>query len=284
MNIYTSIKNLKNIKEFNSDGIIINTKYSTYGEMICDNLLDVIKICQENHKKIILKIDRIIEECELNEFYNYLDNIINLPIDYYLFSDWSCYIYFKNINKEHKLIYYAPTLVCNYLDINEINNLGLLTTLSNEQSLDELITNTNIINTCIIGLGYIPIYYSKRKLLSLNKKYHNKDIDTKLYRLEYIKEETREEKYPIYQNDYNSIVFAPNPYVITNELEKLHNKMIFLLSDFLDEQIVIDLIELYKNIINKTNNIKLLDEHFKQKYPFLSSGFLYKKLQILEEE
>ena len=223
MKIITDLICLKDIDKLNgSDYVIISTKYSYFYEYAFDkeDIILALNKLKENKIKPIIKIDKIIDENEIEEVHNFIDMFINYDTDF-MFSDMAVYNYFINKNYEiNRLIYNAPTYICNIEECKHYKLENIRVMLSNELALDDVIKCAKEDNVIIQTFGYYPIYYSKRKVINLYKEHANKDIDplSKKYK---IVEETRKESYHIVEYYDHSIITSANRILIFNELDKV---------------------------------------------------------------
>ncbi|MFA7367216.1 MAG: U32 family peptidase [Bacilli bacterium] len=286
MKLISEVKNINNIEQYNLDGIIISYKpFSTTSDLYVDyeDIVQINDYCHRNDKLSILKIDKIIEEKEVDELYEFLDSVHPLSIDYYIFSDMSVLSYFKTKNELDKLIFSAKTLSCSYNDVLFYQQKGIKVIISNELTLESIIKISELENVVIDGYGYSNIFYSKRKLLSLFKEAKNLSEDVKNEIL-YIREETRKENQPIIENENGTFIYTSSKYLFFKEIEKLHNLFMFKI-----ESLMIQEEELIKiiNIYNKGLKGDLSDENYLELVKIdndVTTSFLYKKPKILKEK
>lgn len=283
MKLITELKSLENINKYNVNGLIFS--YSRFG-MIANKTFTfseiqaIVKYCHAHQLDAILKVDKIIEETELEDFYNFLDAVNSLEIDYYIFTDMAVLNYFKAKKEEHKLIFGAKTLNCSYEDALFYQEIGVKVILSNELPLDDIIKISELNNIVMDGYGYSNIFYSKRKLLSLYKEAKAVDEvlnDKKLY----IQELNRDSKYPIYENKNGTFIYTDYKYLFYYELRALKNLAMFKIESlFIEEETLFAIIDIFKKAINGDINdidyqkLVAIDQN-------IGHSFLYKKNLIL---
>lgn len=286
MKLITEIKSLNHLSKYHVDGIIFSyEKYSAISD-VTFSLLEIQKIvqyCKQNNKISILKIDKIFSEYELDEFYSFLEEMISLNIDYYIFSDMAVLFYMKRKKRENRLIYSAKTLNCSYQDCLYFQKLGVKVILSNELTLDDIKETSSLDNIVLDGYGYSQIFYSKRKLLSLFKEYLDLPQDVK-NKLLFMKEATRIDKYPVYENANGTFIFTSYKYLFYQELAIVnHFSMFRIESLFISEDDLFKVIDIYKRAL--TNEIT---EEDYQKLLAIDNNvghrFLYEKSRILESD
>ena len=217
--------NMYNISLF--DEVIIPTIYSIYYEYAYskDEIIELINTCNNINIKPILEVDALLSENDVKLVYNLLDELKGMKFDV-MFSDISILSYFKD--EKNRLVYNAPTYICNKMDIEYYKNLNVRVMLSNELSLDDCITNCKYDNVILQVYGNYPIYYSKRRVVSLFKEHSSLDFDS-LKCLE-MKEETREERYIVkeYENIPHTTILNAKKICIFKELDKINPSYIFV--------------------------------------------------------
>ncbi len=284
MKVFSTLKKGVPFDSYFCDGFILGTIYSSYSEDVysLEELKTLIIECHDLKKEVMLKVDALIEEKEVSALYSFLESLESLSIEYYLFSDWSIYTYFKDKTKVSKLIFYAPTLMCNEKDAKIIHQLGMQSVLSTEETLTELKQNSKDSSMVLFGHGYLPIFYSKRKLLSLHKKHVHQELNPP-YPLQYLKEELRNELYPIYENNRATFIFSPFVYGLCSKLKELEEANILLVfGDFLSCEHLIEILSFYHKVLIG-EDVSSLEKTLQEKYK-IQTGFLFEKLHILQEE
>ena len=269
------VKSIDRINEYNCDILIFQTIFSSNFNNNCYKDLSNIK----TNKKIALNVDKIITENELPALKEFLKESLKYNIDYYIFSDLSVYNILNDLGVKNKFIYNAKTLLCSSYDIKSYNELGIICLASTEITLDDVINISNLENNAILVYGYSNIFYSKRKLISLYSNYINKNI-----KLDdgYIIEETRKEKYKIFENNNGTFIYTPYIYYLFNELNDINKNNIFMInSTFLNEEDLIKVTNIYQDSFNykfdETNLSRL-----KEINANLGNGFLYLNPEILK--
>ena len=204
-------------------------------------------------------------------------------IKYYIYTDMSIYCILKKYNLEHKSVYFSKTINCSTNDIKQYNNLNIKSLVSTELTLDDLIKISNLQNNFIYTYGYFSIFYSKRKLLSLYKQYASLDYESQNKKYTLL-EETREEHYPVIENENGTFVYGSYIYLLFNEIEKLNkNNYFYIDSTFIEEDDLLKILNIYNNSFNNNEfNEQSLNE-LKQINNNTGSSFLYLKPEILKE-
>lgn len=286
MKVYVDLKKGANISDYLCDGFIVSSyEFSCYNDDVysIDEALLVKELVKKNNKEIILNIDRIITEDDLDDLVIYLEKVIN-EFDYFIFSDMSIRYYFEEKGMVDKLIYDPKTLVAssNELNINQENNIKVI--LANELSFDEIkeICNKSIANVNLCVFGYHQMFYSKRSLISLYKEFFNISEELKNKKL-YLKEELRNEFYPIYESSKGTFIYTDYLYCMFSELLEIKEKLGFIRINgmFIEENKYQKIVNIYHRLLLNEDPNHLFDE-LKEIDSNLSKGFLLSKSVLLK--
>lgn len=242
-----------------------------------DELLSFNALLKEEGFKTLLNVDQIIREKDIDSFVSFLTEV-NSEFDYILFSDMAV---LEVVTDKKRLIYYPKTLVSSTNEVSVYNKLGINPIIANELSLEEIVEIDNSgLNYSIEALGFHQMFYSGRKLLSLYNDYFKLGVDTKDKPF-LIKEEIRNEFYPIYEFNKGTLIYTDYCYYLFNELKDLRNvSFIYLNGSFLNECDYLKIINLYNRLLSGENNLE--EELLKLNYKF-DKGFLKKKSVLLKE-
>src|SRR5690554_4993149 len=188
-----------------ADGIILSDPvFSTFPGRTY-NLHEIKKMASAGKKrglKVIINIDRIIEEDELTALNDILSFYLTLDIDYYIYSDFAVLAFFSEKKSTDKLIYNPKTLIANSEDAKIHRQWSSLVAVSNEIAWSEIKEIVAAGNVGIEVYGHRQIFYSRRPLLSAFNKHAQLELmaDTR-YK---IREEQRNDYYSIYQSAFGT--------------------------------------------------------------------------------
>lgn len=283
--IITDILNLNNISKYKVDGLIINPiDYSTFSGNKFE-FTDIVKIndfCKKNNVYSLVCMDRIFLQSQIKEVFLFLDKLLKLEIDYIIFSDFSILTFFSKKETNTKLIYKPNTLITNKSDASFYKKRQISFFISNEISLDEMLEINKLSSFSLEVYGHHPIFYSKREVLKNYSDYL--DDSTIVLKTRYLKEELRDDLYPIYESDKSCIIYSAKKIAITKELNQFDKIDFFKInSDFIDENTLFNVIKLYNNY--QTGAIKLGD--FEKQLDLIDNNtenlFLYNKTYLLQK-
>lgn len=200
--------------------------------------------------------------------------IKNLDIDGVILSDLTALNVALKYKINNKIVYNPDTLITNHLDYNYFKKFNLKGCfISPSITLEDLnkINEEKKYSSFFIGFGYINIFNSRRPLLSLYYEQNNlKKFQKKLYNNLFIKEETRDELMPIYEDKTNTYIFTSEIFNATNFISQISGLDYFIFDTiFLNSKQIKNIMTEFKesnNIINKLDNLTY------------SSHFLFKKI------
>lgn len=262
--------NLNNIAELND--LAPYADYLLVKKELCN--LENIKYINEKGSKAILDYGTLIAPFE----------IASLTKELLAFKDSDCLFYITDLGlakvlKETgmitRVIYDPVTMLTNSLDANEYASYGFLAlALSNEITLEDtksIIQNTKC-NLFLQVFGYRLMFYSRRKLISLyatklGKKFTQDDM--------LIKEATREDYFPIIENNEGTYIYRSYVLNLLNNLKELDLEFVFLNSFSVNYNDYLKVIEIYYNYINDKIDLKRAKEEINKLNLNYNDGFLY---------
>ena len=134
--------------------------------------------------------------------------------------------------------------------------------ITNDITIDEVNEISKDIKLMMICYGYLPIFYSRRYLITNYLKHINRDDDSDIY---YIKNE--DDYYPISEEEYGTCIYTSRPINLINYIDKLNIDYIILNSFNISNDKFTEVLEDYIN--NKKSN----DEEY---LGFLNEKTIYK--------
>ena len=228
---------------------------------------EIIKLSQSTNKEIFVAVNKNMRNSDLDTLKNNLITLNKLNIKGILFYDKSIYMLASNLEK---LVLATEHSVTNYATINYYKSLGIKNFyLSSEITIDEIeeIAKKTDTNLFVNVFGYLPIFVSKRHLITNYKKYFNLKDDSQIY---YMEKENK--KYPLLETEDGTIAYSDyilNAYLDYDKLNTLADYAIFN-SFLIDDDTISKVIECFdkKEGIDKIN--MLLNYN-------TSDGFMHKE-------
>lgn len=286
MKLLVDLKSIENIDKYIADGFIISSDiYSTHNDKCFsfEEMKLINNYTNKNNKLLIINIDRIIEEEELDNVKNYIDNLLTLNVDYFIYGDFAILKYFKDLNLTSKLIYDPKTMITNYYEADFHNRYNSLVAINNELTLDEINNIIKAKNVVMEVYGFHQMFYSRRQLLSNYSKFKKEDRNLINQELRIV-EEKRDNEYPIFESKNGTFIYTSFIYCLFKELKELDElKFIRINTSFIEEAKILKIIEIYSQFLKDFSRADELYEELKLIDNRIDSGFLYKGSVILKE-
>ena len=172
----------------------------------------------EHKEKIYLLLNALIHEDEIEEAKKEVLRLEALGVNF-IIQDLGLFTYLIEEIEPSRVIYQGYTLVCNKEDFALYHfNKDTSVALADNLSLEEKKILLNYGKGFITIFGRNPIYQSYRKILSLNSKNLSKEFKGEDLSL---KEFTREDKFPVIENKYGTVVLNSDIIDYTAEVKYL---------------------------------------------------------------
>ena len=228
---------INNILSKNIKGIILGVKDLSIYDLSLD-IDEIISIADNTDKKIIIAINKMIHNKDLSLVKEILTKIKDTKISGILFYDIGILKIAKDLNINKELILSQEHLNASINSNNFYYNKGINSTfITSDITYNEVleIKDNTKMNIYYTVYGYLPIFYSRRLLLTNYFKYIDKEKTSDKY---YIYD--KEDKHLVRERDFGTIIYSPLVNLI-NHLDKLN-----------DINLVIDL--------SYTDNINIIDD------------------------
>lgn len=220
-NIVLLLTNLNDLNNQEADSFLIPVKGLSTRSLFELSLKEIAKIKNESSRTIYLLCDKMISQKDLP----YLEESLKELKKYQtliFFQDFSIYMEAKKLDMVDYLVFYSPTLMVNYQDLEIYRHLGIKHfIISKESTYNDylsIIEHHQDVNLGMLCFAYPQIYYSKRKMITSFKQQFNLDFENKNLS---IKEKTRDFYMPIFEDNEGTYIFAGEiffPYKILAEL------------------------------------------------------------------
>ena len=179
--------------------------------------LDIDEILKIKNISVVIAINKMIHNNDLDYVREVLSEVKDKDISI-MFQDMGVFNIIRKLNLKNDLIIYGEHLNLSVGSNTFYKNMGVGNTyISSDityKEINEIKEKTNM-NIYYTVYGYLPIFYSRRNLLTNYFKYINKDKEDDTY---YIFD--KDNKYMIKEKDYGTIIYSPLVNLI-NEVDKL---------------------------------------------------------------
>lgn len=231
-------------------------------------------------KKAYVYVNKLFTQFELEGLEEHLIYLHKIKVDGIYFSDMAVYQIAKRNEFENILIYHPDTLSVNSKDaliMKELNVASVV--LSKDITLENILEIGDKVPSylTLFSYGHFPLFYSKRKLIKNYFDYYEKDAEKYIENKNLTARElTRNELYPIYQDDNGTIIYSDKKLDYSNYLFEINNHHIntffmdFIFDDFENAK---EKIKLYRRSILNKNDQPINDDKY-------TLGYLFKKTNL----
>lgn len=230
-----------------------------------ENIEDIVKKLKEQKKEVFISLNKNMFKEDLSVLEDVLERLEKLDIEGICYYDISVVSIVKRRNFNLPLVWHQEHFTTNYETINYWLSNGVKTTfLSSEITLEEVLEiKENTSSRLIMQVfGYVPMFYSKRPLITNYKKYFNLEDNSTIYYMEKIGL-----KYPLKETKEGFEGYDAKILNAYKEVQEINLDYIYFNSFMIDQKKMKQVVMCYKN-----KDQSLLETL----YP-LESGFLNKK-------
>lgn len=209
-----------------------------------------------NDKKIFVAVNKNMRNGDLEELKEQLQNLCTLNIAGIFYYDIAVY---NLCSKKEKLVWSMEHATTNYATINYFNNKGVKSVyLSSEITLNEIkeIKENSKSQLFVNVFGYLPIFLSKRYLISNYKNYFKLTDNDSLY---YMEKEGK--KFPVLETNDGTIVYNSHILNAYDDYEYLKNNIDYTVfnSFLIQDDIFISVLEAFDKNLGKAKIDMLLN-------------------------
>lgn len=233
------------------------------------------------NKNIYVLLNALLHESEINLFKREINKLLQLPINF-IVQDIGILNILTELISPKRIIFMPYTLICNYLDAQSYAKLGVSAICpSNEITIEDTDIISQFAPVMLNAFSYVPMYQSYRKIISLFAEYKNISINKNHL---YLKEETRNDFYPVIENQYGSVIFRPYITSYIKELNNLsHAKFIYIDQLFIKNETFHKVCSLVNDYYKNKINIGIIKRELDKLNINIQDGFAYQDSFYLEK-
>lgn len=195
----------------------------------------------------ILNLYQLIAPFEMNDVLEEISPYKDMDCLFYI-TDLGLVYQLKQEGLINKIIFDPITLITNSLDAKEYFNEGFRALgISNEIILKDAINIAKDIHGFYQIFGYRLMFHSKRRLVELYGNRLNQQLKDGTYIL---KEENREDRYPLIQNSYGTMIYRSYLINLLSFLPNLNMEFCYLNSNFISSDVYAKVIQIYLDVLN----------------------------------
>jgi U32 family peptidase len=284
MKILTTIYDLNHLENLSvyADGFLIGN--DQFGTRLTKSfsIEEIIKVTQQLKtlkKELFLQLNQIFNDEQLDHLVLFLKQLPIQDISGMVVADLGAYKTIEKLGFTSKVIYNPETLMTNVYDFNflaDFNIQGVY--VAKEITLEDIIyiAENKKYKMFMVGHGHLNMFYSKRQLIDNFMQYDKKDhIYHNRQDLKII-EETRDEAYPVLEDQAGTHVFRSHVFQSLTHMKTLESYLDYLVVDtlFKDDAYALSVLPMYQN--RKPNQL-IIDQIQKDYQEVWDEGFFFKK-------
>lgn len=262
----SSLENLSDVLKSKVDGLILPLKHLSVNSSLSLTLDDIKSILNLTSKEICISINKIMHNDDLDLLEQSLVALNKMNIKKIFFYDLSVMNICKRLNIKKDLVVFQDHLNASIYSNNFYQKRGIqYAVITNDITKEEINEISKYNKLMLISYGYLPIFYSRRYLITNYLKYIQKDKTSDIY---YIK--NRDDKYPIMEEAYGTTIYTKEPINLINDIKDINVDYIILdafntsredfitiMNNYLEEKE--DNQQYYRGFINKKTVYKVED-------------------------
>lgn len=222
--IPNSYENLGEVLKTSIDGVILPIKGLSVNSNIYFSVDDIKNIINLTSKEVCVSINKIMHNEDLEYLKSVLTALNKLNIRKILFYDLAVMNMCKELGIRKDLVVFQEHLNVSLYSNSFYTKRGIKNiVISNDITGDEINEIGKYNSLMLICYGYLPIFYSRRYLVSSYLNYVKLDKNNKSY---YIK--NKDDKYPIIEEDSGTTIYTKSPINLINVVDNLNIDYIIL--------------------------------------------------------
>ena len=248
--IPNSLDLLGSVLEKEVTGVILPITNLSVNRDITFSVEDIKTILNMTSKEICVSINKIMHKSDLKELENTLVALNKMNISKIFFYDLAVLNIAKRLGIKKDLVIYQEHLNTSIYSNHFWKKNGVkYAVISNDITKEEINEISPSMPLMIISYGYIPIFYSRRYLIT---NYLNYIQETKEKGHYYIK--NKEDKYPIVEEEYGTTIYTKEPINLINEVNNINVEYLILNATLIENQIFLSTLNTYLKEKTDTNN------------------------------
>ena len=238
-----SLDNLGDILKTNIDGIILPIEKFSVNSSIYFSLDDVKSILNLTCKEVCVSLNKIMHNDDLDGLEDILLSLKKINVSKIFFYDLAVMNIAKRIGLKKELVVFQDHLNASLYSNNFYKRRGInYSVITNDITKDEINEISKEHNLMLVCYGYLPIFYSRRYLISNYFNYIEKDKEKDIY---YIK--NKDDKYPIVEEEYGTTIYTKEPINLINDIKDINVSYIILNANLINSEEFLKVVDKYLN-------------------------------------
>ena len=266
-------ENIDEVLKLDIGGIILSYDDLAVASNFYVNMDDIKEIRKKTDKIIVVSLNKMMHNKDLAKLEEVLIELDRIKVDMVLFYDVAIIEIKKKLGLDIPLIisqeHLNTSINSNEFYFNQGVEGSLISSDITKEELLEIRKKTDKI-IMFTGYGYLPIFYSRRYLITNYFAYIKKEKQGDCYFIR-----NNDDFYPIVQDEYGTIIYTKEPVNLVNELDDLDDIDYIVIDGFKAS----DLVDVIKNFIKKKKMNGLYQGFFHTK-----SIYKVKKQEVNSDE
>lgn len=240
-----SLENLGDVLKKDIDGVILPLEHFAVNSSIYFNLEDIKSVLNVTSKEVCVSINKIMHHEDLAELERVIVSLNKMNISKIFFYDLAVMNIVKRLDIKKELVVFQDHLNASLYSNSFYKKRGIdYSIITNDITKDEINEIGKYQSLMLVCYGYLPIFYSRRYLVSNYLKYINKDKESNIY---YIKH--KDDRYPIVEEEFGTTIYTKESINLINDIDYLNIKYIILNASFTKREEFLSIVDQYVNHI-----------------------------------
>lgn len=257
--IPNSLENLGEVLNTKVTGIILPIDKLSNGSNIYFSLEDIKSIINLTSKEVCVMINKIIHNDDLDYLKQTLIKLNKMNVSKIFFYDLAVMNMCRKLNINKNLVVFQEHLNASLYSNNFYKDRGIeYSVITNDITMDEINEIGKYNKLMLIGYGHLPIFNSRRHLVSNYLSHIGEDKNDSSYSIKH-----NEDNYPILEEDSGTTIYTREVINLINDIDNLNVDYIILNAFNIDNLEFMSVLDKY------INNIKSKREEY--------TGFLHRR-------
>ena len=228
----SSLENLGMVLKSDVDGIILPIEHLAVNSNVYFNLADVKSIIDLTSKEVCVSVNKIMHNDDLDSLEDTLVSLNKMNVSKIFFYDMSVISICNRLGIKKDLVVFQDHLNASLYSNNYYKRRGIsYSVITNDITIDEVNEVSKSNNLMVIGYGYLPMFYSRRYLVSNYLDFMKREKIGNNY---YIR--NKNDKYPIVEEEYGTTIYTKEPINLMNDIDKISVDYVILNANFTDNR------------------------------------------------
>ncbi len=241
--IPNSLELLGSVLSTNINGVILPIEHLAVNSSIYFTVDDVRSILNLTSKEVCVSLNKIFHHSDLKQLEETLIALNKMNIQYIFFYDLAVLHLCQKLGIKKNLVLFQDHLNASSMSNRFYHDRGVsYSVITNDITKEEINQIGKDLPLMVIGYGYLPIFYSRRYLITNYLKHISKDKKVGNY---YIR--NKEDRYPITEEEFGTTIYTKKPINIMSEIDEMNVEYAILNSIFTTQKDFMEQLSKYLN-------------------------------------